>query len=120
MLDPFCGCGTTVAAAQKLKRQWIGIDITHLAITLMKERMKDTFGDAEKFKVVGEPVSVPLVVSATLVSVRLATSALSTAASFVPRILTVTLVAVPSALATANTSVYVVPATNSVCAWLAV
>ena len=35
VLDPFCGCGTTVAAAQKLKRRWIGIDITHLAITLI-------------------------------------------------------------------------------------
>src|SRR3990172_5763720 len=38
VLDPFCGCGTTVAAAQKLNRQWIGIDITHLAMTLMKQR----------------------------------------------------------------------------------
>ncbi len=59
VLDPFCGCGTTVAAAQKLGRRWLGIDITHLAITLMKERLKDTFGTTAKFKVVGEPVSVP-------------------------------------------------------------
>jgi len=59
VLDPFCGCGTTVAAAQRLNRQWIGIDITHLAITLMKERIKDTFGESVQFKVVGEPVSVP-------------------------------------------------------------
>jgi len=59
VLDPFCGCGTAVAAAQKLNRQWIGIDITHLSITLMKERLKDTFGDAAKFKVIGEPTSVP-------------------------------------------------------------
>lgn len=59
VLDPFCGCGTTISAAQKLKRQWIGIDITHLAITLMKERLKDTFGDAAQFQVMGEPVSVP-------------------------------------------------------------
>jgi hypothetical protein len=44
VLDPFCGCGTTVAAAQKLGRRWIGIDITHLAITLMKERLKDAYG----------------------------------------------------------------------------
>lgn len=44
VLDPFCGCGTTIAAAQKLKRRWIGIDITHLAITLMKKRLQDTFG----------------------------------------------------------------------------
>jgi DNA modification methylase len=59
VLDPFCGCGTTITAAQSLGRAWIGIDITHLAITLMKERLKDTFGDAAVFKVVGEPVSVP-------------------------------------------------------------
>lgn len=59
VLDPFCGCGTAVVAAQKLGRAWIGIDITHLAITLMKERLKDTFGGAAAFKVVGEPVSAP-------------------------------------------------------------
>jgi DNA modification methylase len=59
VLDPFCGCGTTVAVAQKLHRSWIGIDITHLAITLMKKRLFDTFGDAADFKVVGEPVSLP-------------------------------------------------------------
>lgn len=44
VLDPFCGCGTTIAAAQKLKRQWIGIDITHLSIALQKYRLKDSFG----------------------------------------------------------------------------
>lgn len=59
VLDPFCGCGTTIAAAQTLKRKWIGIDITHLAIMLMKERLKDAFGSEGKCKVVGEPVSVP-------------------------------------------------------------
>ena len=59
VLDPFCGCGTTIAAAQKLNRRWIGIDITHLAITLMKKRLKDTFGDSVEFRVIGEPVSVP-------------------------------------------------------------
>jgi len=59
VLDPFCGCGTTIAAAQRLNRQWIGIDITHLAITLMKQRLKDAFGDSVQYKVVGEPVSVP-------------------------------------------------------------
>ena len=36
VLDPFCGCGTAVAAAEKLKRQWVGIDITHLSISLLK------------------------------------------------------------------------------------
>jgi site-specific DNA-methyltransferase (adenine-specific) len=59
VLDPFCGCGTTIAAAQKLKRSWIGIDITHLAITLMKKRLLDTFGTEAKFKVLGEPTSLP-------------------------------------------------------------
>ena len=59
VLDPFCGCGTTVAAAQKLKRRWIGIDITHLAITLMKKRLLDAFGAEAQFKVTGEPTSLP-------------------------------------------------------------
>ena len=59
VLDPFCGCGTAVAVSQKLKRQWIGIDITHLAITLIRHRIKDSFGDSVKFKIVGEPVSLP-------------------------------------------------------------
>lgn len=43
MLDPFCGCGTTIHAAQKLGRTWIGIDITHLAISLIERRLKDAF-----------------------------------------------------------------------------
>jgi site-specific DNA-methyltransferase (adenine-specific) len=43
VLDPFCGCGTTVHAAQKLGRQWIGIDITHLAIALIEHRLKSAF-----------------------------------------------------------------------------
>ncbi|MBI3934279.1 MAG: restriction endonuclease [Acidobacteria bacterium] len=59
MLDPFCGCGTAVVVAQRLKRQWIGIDITHLAITLIRHRLKDAFGDAVQFEVIGEPVSLP-------------------------------------------------------------
>jgi site-specific DNA-methyltransferase (adenine-specific) len=61
VLDPFCGCGTATVAAQKLGRHWIGIDVTHLAITLIKTRLKDSFGlVADKdYKVVGEPVSVP-------------------------------------------------------------
>jgi len=58
---PFCGCGTTIAAAQALKRNWIGIDITHLAIGLIKTRLKDSFGSAiaESYRVIGEPVSIP-------------------------------------------------------------
>jgi DNA modification methylase len=59
VLDPFCGCGTTIAAAQKLNRRWIGIDVTHLSITLMKTRLTDAFGDKVSFKVIGEPTSIP-------------------------------------------------------------
>lgn len=57
VLDPFCGCGTTIAAAQKLGRRWIGIDITNLAISLQKYRLKDAYGlEAGKdYLVVGEP-----------------------------------------------------------------
>src|SRR4030065_2043560 len=57
VLDPFCGCGTSVTVAERLKRRWIGIDITHLAITLIKKRLYDTFGPAEleDFEVIGEP-----------------------------------------------------------------
>jgi len=43
VLDPFCGCGTTVHAAQKLGRQWVGIDVTHLAIGLIEKRLRDAF-----------------------------------------------------------------------------
>jgi DNA modification methylase len=58
VLDPFCGCGTTIAAAQKLGRPWIGIDITHLAINLIKIRLNDSFTEPVKYNVVGEPVSI--------------------------------------------------------------
>ena len=43
VLDPFCGCGTAVAAAEKLKRNWVGIDVTHLAVALMKNRLRTAF-----------------------------------------------------------------------------
>ena len=59
VLDPFCGCGTTVAVAQRLNRRWIGIDITHLAITLLKHRLKSAYGDSVSYRVIGEPVSPP-------------------------------------------------------------
>jgi len=59
LLDPFCGCSTTVAVAERLKRRWIGIDITHLAITLIKHRLRDAFGDQASYEVIGEPVSLP-------------------------------------------------------------
>ena len=54
VLDPFCGCGTTIHAAQKLKRHWIGIDITHLAISLIEKRLKDAFPNI-RFDVHGTP-----------------------------------------------------------------
>ena len=54
VLDPFCGCGTAIAAAQKLERKWIGIDITHLSIALQKYRLEAMFPGIQ-FKVVGEP-----------------------------------------------------------------
>ena len=59
VLDPFCGCGTTIVAAQNTGRQWIGIDITHLAVTLMKHRLMDAFGKEAVYQVIGEPVSLP-------------------------------------------------------------
>jgi len=59
VLDPFCGCGTTIAVAQRLKRHWIGIDITHLAITLIKHRLHDAFEKRASYQVIGEPVSLP-------------------------------------------------------------
>jgi site-specific DNA-methyltransferase (adenine-specific) len=60
VLDPFAGCGTTIAAAQKLGRRWIGIDITHLGVALLKYRLSDMFGlvSGKDYKVIGEPQSV--------------------------------------------------------------
>ncbi len=58
VLDPFCGCGTTINVAEKLRRDWIGVDITHLAISLMKHRLEDTFGNEVDYKVIGEPVDL--------------------------------------------------------------
>ena len=56
VLDPFCGCGTTIAVAERLKRCWIGIDITHLAISLMRHRLHDTFGpELAPYEVIGDP-----------------------------------------------------------------
>jgi site-specific DNA-methyltransferase (adenine-specific) len=54
ILDPFCGCGTTIHSAQKLNRQWVGIDITHLAISLIERRLRDAFPDIQ-FEVEGTP-----------------------------------------------------------------
>ncbi|MGA2241545.1 MAG: DNA methyltransferase [Verrucomicrobiota bacterium] len=57
VLDPFCGCGTTIDAAEKLGRKWIGIDITQLATSLIKNRLRDTYGDKIEIITVGEPVT---------------------------------------------------------------
>lgn len=57
VLDPFCGCGTTLASAQRLKRRWIGIDVTTLAIDLIDARMRHTYGEeiAEEYEILGIP-----------------------------------------------------------------
>src|SRR5258708_6312952 len=58
VLDPFCGCGTAIAAAQKLGRKWVGIDITHLAIALQKYRLEAMFPGIKFNKVIGEPTDL--------------------------------------------------------------
>ncbi len=54
VLHPFCGCGTAVHAADRLKRQWIGIDVTHLAIALVRNRLETAFPGIE-YETRGEP-----------------------------------------------------------------
>jgi len=59
VLDPFCGCGTTVNVAERLHRRWIGIDITYLAINLISRRLRQTFPkDLSAFEVIGDPKDV--------------------------------------------------------------
>ena len=59
VLDPFCGCGTAIAAAERLNRNWVGIDVTHLAVALIRHRLRDTFGDdLGPYDVIGEPQDV--------------------------------------------------------------
>lgn len=58
VLDPFCGCGTAVVVAEHTRRKWVGIDITHLAINLIKTRLHDAFGDGVNFETVGEPTTL--------------------------------------------------------------
>jgi hypothetical protein len=57
VLDPFCGCGTAIDAAQELGRTWVGIDVTHLAINLIKSRLAGRYGlkPGAEYRVVGEP-----------------------------------------------------------------
>ncbi|HWF20364.1 MAG TPA: DNA methyltransferase, partial [Verrucomicrobiae bacterium] len=57
VLDPFCGCGTTIDAAEKLGRKWIGIDITQLAASLIKNRLRDTYGEKIEIITIGEPTT---------------------------------------------------------------
>ena len=60
MLDPFCGCGTTIDAAQKLNRHWLGIDVTWLAIDFVEKRLKSKYGSKVigKYEVHGKPYDV--------------------------------------------------------------
>ena len=56
VLDPFCGCGTAIAAAERLGRRWAGIDITHLAISIIRHRLRDSYGDElQPYAVIGLP-----------------------------------------------------------------
>jgi site-specific DNA-methyltransferase (adenine-specific) len=61
VLDPFCGCGTATVVAHRLKRRWIGIDITHLAINLINNRLRHAFGEEVRktYDVTGEPTTLP-------------------------------------------------------------
>ena len=61
VLDPFCGCGTAVAAAERLNRRWIGIDITHLAITLNTTPFarRHSAKNLRPYEVIGEPKDLP-------------------------------------------------------------
>jgi len=56
VLDPFCGCGTSVEAAERLGREWIGIDVTHYAVTLIEKRLKRY--KAAKYEVAGRPMDL--------------------------------------------------------------
>jgi len=60
VLDPFCGCGTAVAVAERLKRRWIGIDVTYLAIDLIRKRLQDSFKhELAPYEEIGIPRDVP-------------------------------------------------------------
>jgi site-specific DNA-methyltransferase (adenine-specific) len=60
VLDPFCGCGTAVAVAERLKRRWIGIDVTYLAIDLIRKRLQDSFkNELAPYEEIGIPRDLP-------------------------------------------------------------
>ncbi|MDP1873180.1 site-specific DNA-methyltransferase [Phenylobacterium sp.] len=65
VLDPFCGCGTTIHAAQKLGRKWLGIDVTHLAVGLIQKRLTEAFPSV-KYEVVGVPKDIGAAVALAL------------------------------------------------------
>jgi site-specific DNA-methyltransferase (adenine-specific) len=58
--DFFCGCGTTITVAERLKRQWVGVDISHLAVKLMANRLINAFGKDVKttFEIFGFPKDI--------------------------------------------------------------
>ncbi len=59
VLDPFCGCGTTIAVAERLRRKWIGIDITYLAINLVQRRLRDHFkNELSPYEIIGAPTDL--------------------------------------------------------------
>jgi DNA modification methylase len=58
ILDPFCGCGTAITVAEGLNRKWVGIDITHLAVGLIRHRLQHAYEGSAEYKVIGEPVSL--------------------------------------------------------------
>lgn len=58
VLDPFCGCGTAISVAESLHRKWVGIDVTHLAVGLIRHRLQHAYRGAARYRVIGEPVSL--------------------------------------------------------------
>lgn len=65
VLDPFCGCGTAVVAAERLKRRWTGIDITHLSVSMMASRLAAPTEDlgcnihaGQDYEIIGVPTTV--------------------------------------------------------------
>lgn len=59
VLDPFCGCGTAIIAAETLQLNWIGIDIGYGSIREIKDRLRETFGSNVQYELIGEPISLP-------------------------------------------------------------